>query len=336
MKTFLKIVLVLILAAAAVGGLIFAFSQMSKERAAESEGEKPITAESRVKRNAAGEVQLTLDKETQVRIELKVEPVVASRLSPEAKGYGQVLDPAPLVALVTDLAAAEVALAASQQEFTRLKTMIEQGNASTRALQTAEATAVRDQLQARSLREKLLLGWGKAIAEQKDLPAFVQSLAARQRVLVRIDVPAGEAVSALPAAARIVPVSSERALPAQTLGPAPNVALLTQGQGFLFLVDDPNPVFWPGQAVIGYLQLPGEAVTGVTIPRSAVVRHAGEAWIYVQTGAETFGRRKITLDHPLANGWFINGTVTATDRVVLNGAQTLLSEEQKSQIKLVD
>jgi len=73
--------LVILVAAGAIAGLIFAYGEMSKEK--ELEGEKPVFAPSRAKRGTNGEVVLTLDAETQKRIRLRVEPLVAASLPPE-------------------------------------------------------------------------------------------------------------------------------------------------------------------------------------------------------------------------------------------------------------
>jgi hypothetical protein len=89
-------------------------------------------------------------------------------------------------------------------------------------------------------------------------------------------------------------------------------------------------------ALEGYLQFQAEPLYGVTIPDSAVVRHAGEGWVYLQTGDDTFARRKISLDHPTEKGWFIQHGVAPKERVVVSGAQTLLSEEQKNQFRLLE
>ena len=70
--------------------------------------------------------------------------------------------------------------------------------------------------------------------------------------------------------------------------------------------------------------------------RCTSVRHAGQGWIYVQTSEDTFTRRRIALDHSTEKGWFVNGEVAANERVVVRGAQALLSEEQKYKIKLLD
>src|SRR6266567_3936178 len=103
-----RVFIVLILLVAA-GGLIFAFLRMSKERALEATGDKPVTAESRAKTSAGGETVVALDQETQTRIGLKLEPVATATFTPEAHGYGRVLDPAPLAALSAELAFAKAA-----------------------------------------------------------------------------------------------------------------------------------------------------------------------------------------------------------------------------------
>lgn len=125
-------------------------------------------------------------------------------------------------------------------------------------------------------------------------------------------------------------------MPAELLGPAPNVDPLFQGQGFFFLVKENSARLVPGAAVEGYVRFPGETLNGFNIPDSAVVRFAGQGWIYLQTGQETFARRKISLERPLEKGWFVAEGMAAPARVVVSGAQSLLSEEQKNQIKLLD
>ncbi len=92
----------------------------------------------------------------------------------------------------------------------------------------------------------------------------------------------------------------------------------------------------PGMAVRGYVPLAQKPLTGVTIPDSAVVRQAGQGWVYIQTGDDTFTRRKVSLDHPQEGGWFVADGLAGGDRVVISGAQELLSEEQKYQIKMLE
>jgi hypothetical protein len=218
-----------------------------------------------------------------------------------------------------------------------LKLLNQEKNASDRALQTAEATAQRDQILVQSVRTRLALAWGKNVAERADLAAFVQSLASSENALLRLDLPAGEVLTEYPSDARIVIASAEeKPAMAHLLGPAANADLEMQGQGFLFFVKARSPRLVPGTAVTGYLQMPQEPLKGFIIPDSAVVRENGHGWVYAQTGADTFTRRKISLDHPTENGWFVRDAVSANDRVVVSGAQALLSEEQKYQIRMLE
>jgi acyl dehydratase len=64
-----------------------------------------------------------------------------------------------------------------------------------------------------------------------------------------------------------------------------------------------------------------------------VVRQSGKAWVYVQTADDLFARREVVLEEPTAEGWFTR-SLAGGNRIVTIGAQTLLSEEFKSQIKV--
>jgi hypothetical protein len=200
-----------------------------------------------------------------------------------------------------------------------------------RALQVAEAAAKRDQVLIESLRTKVALGWSKAILERDDPPAFVRSLTTGERTLVRVDLPAGESLPSPLSSARLVSLGAGgHAVTPEFLGAATSVDVQTQGQGFLFLIAGQPPGFSPNAAVTGYLKVPGNPLNGATIPRDAVIRHQGKAWIYLQTGDNEFTRREISLDRPVENGWFVPSRITDKDRVVLSGAQMILSTELSS------
>ena len=64
---------------------------------------------------------------------------------------------------------------------------------------------------------------------------------------------------------------------------------------------------------------------------SALVRHEGEVFVYVQTSDELFLRQEIELDHPLSEGWFVDEGLKPGQKLVLTGAQQLLSEELKGE-----
>jgi hypothetical protein len=230
---------------------------------------------------------------------------------------------------MTELATAQAARVASSNELARLHLLVAQQNASERAVQTAEAAALRDQLAVQSAKDRLVLSWGRGIAEQTNLAAFVQPLTAQNAVLVRIALPVGEILSTPPVSARICTLSGKMA-PGLFLGTTSNVDPQTLGRGAIFLIQ-PNVLgLMTGEAVTGYLQMSGDPVAGVLIPSQAVVRTEGKDWIYtLNSAAEAFTRTEITLDQQTAGGWFATQGVSTNDSVVVTGAQILLSEELK-------
>ena len=332
-----KLILIVVLAGAAIAGLVFAYKEMSKERAAEAEGEQAVTAPSFAKRAADGSLVIALDAETQKRLDLKIASPAVTRLNREVEGYGRVLDPAPLAAVVAEIATARVTLEASTKELERLKRLAQDQNASTRAVESAEAAVIRDRIAADAAQSKLVSAWGKELAGQPDLPAFVTSLAALDVALVRVELPVGEVLKEMPLGARLATADANAdPIDAESVGLAAATDPTSQGQGFLFRVKNNRARLTPGMAVAGFLKLGGEPSSGVLVPRSAVVRWAAKAWVFVQTGNNTFTRREISLARPTASGWFVATGLSAADRLVVEGAQALLSEEQKSQIQLVE
>ncbi len=272
-----------------------------------------------------------LEKKHREYAGLKIAPLEAATLKPEVKAFGRVLDPAPLAASFAELASARVVMEGSMREFSRLKVLHEQDqNVSTRVLDAAETAAKRDQLLVQTAELKLVTAWGKPIVSQPDLPAFVHALATLEAVLVRVDVPLGDAVKAPPSAARIAALfAADSPADAQFLGPAVNADPQTQGQGFLFLLK--NATLAPASVVIAWLSEGGEEEKGVLVPRAALVRHQGEAFIYVQVSDELFERKEVALDHPTDKGWFIDEGLKPGQRIVVVGAQQLLSAEWKGQ-----
>jgi hypothetical protein len=62
----------------------------------------------------------------------------------------------------------------------------------------------------------------------------------------------------------------------------------------------------------------------------------GYAWVYEQTTPGRFVRRQVPTDSPLESGVFVSRGFSPRDQIVIRGAQTLLSEEFRSQIQPED
>lgn len=277
-----------------------------------------------------GTVELKAD--IQRTLHLMIEPLKAASAPREVPGFGRVLDPAPLAADVNELATARAASLASAQEWERLKLLQKQNTASVRALQAAEAAAARDRLLAQTVRDRIELSWGPALARRSDLAGLIRSLTSHQRVVVRVELPVGEGSAIQPQRARLTALTQEQSLvEAEFVGVAPATDPQLQGRGFLFLTRD-NPLnFTPGAAVSATLVLGGDALHGVFLPGSAIVRHDARTWVYVQKEPSSFARTPVTLGNSLPGGWLITQGLRESDRAVTQGAEVLLSEELKPQ-----
>jgi hypothetical protein len=81
--------------------------------------------------------------------------------------------------------------------------------------------------------------------------------------------------------------------------------------------------------------LPVEStVDGVVVPLAAMVWWQGRVWVYVRTGPSTFARRAIETDYPLPEDGYLDRSLTSDTEVVVQGAQMLLSEEFRAQIRV--
>ena len=278
----------------------------------------------KVKRGSEGGTIIALDADTQKRIGLAVTNLAATQWQPEVKGYGRVIDPATLAAAVADLEAARTAADVSSKEFDRLKSLADQNNVSAKSLEEAGAAATRDRLAFESARAKFATGWGRRLSE--NATEMLDSLATGGTTLFRIDLPSGE-ISSAPRGARILSVNDDAVFnDADFFDAGTGVDPQTQMQSFLF--KGGKSQLKPGAAVEGFISIEGEPASGVEIPAGAVLRHEGKAWIYLQTGEGEFSRREIS-DFSSSGGWFVRG-LSATNRVVITGAQTILSAELSS------
>lgn len=121
---------------------------------------------------------------------------------------------------------------------------------------------------------------------------------------------------------------------AQPVGEASKNDPLTNGQTLLYrMTPSGSQRYRPGTAVTAFIPVSAMKLTGVAIPRSAVLRYGAKTWVYIKTDDDHFERRDVPLHTPTTEGWFAIGSVTADEAVVVSGAQLLLSEELKAEIE---
>ncbi|MDL2336869.1 MAG: hypothetical protein QFE16_03420 [Pseudomonadota bacterium] len=304
-----------------------------------------------------------------------------------------VLDPQPLAELRTRLRAAQQEAAASHAtavasrlEQARIQALFDDDrSASQRALEAANAQALTDaarertaQSQSNALRDGARAAWGAVVASWFDAPdgAVLQRVLSGREVLLRAVLRADDIDSAPTRLQATLPGRREP-VTAQALGAIsssvatasanPGAEAIAGGRHLLFKA--PGAGLAPGMRLTARLHRDGAdaARAGGLVPASAVIWHAGQAWIYVREAGgdanetddkateaqsvdvedlkparaastpdavriDRFQRRAIPNAMRLGDQWFVPGIET-DDPVVVRGAQLLLSEELKSQIK---
>lgn len=267
---------------------------------------------------------LMIDAETQERIGLKMSSPLAAQWQPQLRATGRVADPLVFTAAAADYETARAATVVSGSELERTQKLVEQSNASARALETAQAAAARDALTFSAARAKFTADWGVRLAAQTKLMAFAEKLQTDDTSLIKLSLPVGTFPKPLPAFATVYFFNEETSSIAAEFAANLGIDSATQVQTLLFSVNKKLP---PSAAVTGLLKTSGETVSGTVVPLSAVLRHEGKGWIYVQTETNRFVRTEILLDRLMENGWFVSENVSATNRVVVTGAQAILSME---------
>jgi hypothetical protein len=126
--------------------------------------------------------------------------------------------------------------------------------------------------------------------------------------------------------------AEDKPITARVLGSIAATDVITSGRAFLLALIDESSVIRPGLPVTAFLEMPGETAVGVLVPRSALLRYAGSAWVYRKSGGQQFERVALTDFQPGEKGWFTR-SLTEKDEIVTTGAASLLSEELKSQIE---
>ena len=281
-----------------------------------------------------------LEKAKWKALGLEMAEPLKAELKPQRVAFGRVLDPTPIVTLDGELAAADAALRASRAEYERTQALLKSGEGMSRKVgETAEAQFRSDEIKADGLRRRALLEWGGTFPAPDAVRrrTFVEQLVAGESALVRVDLLPGDALAEQPTGARLSVLGREdQPIETATIAPAADADPKTQAQGFILRVDQPPFALRPGMALTAWLELPQKPRTGFAVPRSAVLRHDGRAWVYVQEEEEKFVRKAVKLETPLdgEKGWFVSaedGGVRGDDLLVVTGAQALLSEELKAQ-----
>ena len=334
MKKVFQVLLIAVVVVAAVGGLLFAYLEMRNERDREASAEAPVVAPSRVERDANGGPVLKLDEATEKLLGLQTAIADPGSVNNELTAPSRLLDGAGLATQLNDWRSAQSALTAARADAERKKKLFQNGNnATASAVEQAEALVKQQELLVETTRDRIAATWGSAVAARDDLADFARRLLARELALVRVDLLASDKLATARRAVRLVRLDGEAISTAILLGAAPATDSAVAGQSLLCLVQTNTVSLVPGSMLMARIDT-GATERGTVLPRTAVVRHAGFGWAYVQTAPHVFSRRMVSLEHPHPDGWLVSGDWTHP--VLITGAQSLLSEELKGSIQMKD
>ena len=242
---------------------------------------------------------------------------------------------------------ARAALVNSQQEYKRMHQLNQDNrNVSDQVVLAKEAAYKADQakltaaeLEAKNLQDTIRQNWGSklaGLATDDSGNSVMQGLLKHQSMLVLVAYPVeakspNNLIQILPLGADVAPI------PANLLAEAPITDTTAQGVTYYYVA--PAAQLRADMKVNVMLPQKNDSANqrGWVVPTSAVVWYGGKAWIYKKIQADRFKRLPISTDSPVSNGWYVESNdldqISAEDDIVISGAQLLLSEEFKYQIK---
>jgi hypothetical protein len=344
MKSIISTVVVFLIIFAIAGGLIWGFIEGRAGEAAEAESEAPVRAPSQVK-SEEGHLVLSFDASTQKANGISATALTPTKQQIENQATGVVVQLQPLLDLkasfntpATDLLRARANARASQAEYERLRQLNQDGkNASDKAVEAARAIAETDAALVQNAQQAItvlkgsaLLHWGPVLAGWlEDTTPRMDALLMQRRFLLQVTATTAIRFSAPKHA--IVQFADGSHAEAVFVSVLPQLDPRLQVPSLLYELAA-HPGLVPGMNLNVFLAS-GPLETGVIIPFDAVVWSQGTAWCYVEELPGKFARTAVQTSNPVASGWFVTNGINPNAHVVTSGAQTLLSEEFRSQIQ---
>ncbi|HEY6922068.1 MAG TPA: hypothetical protein VI653_01275 [Steroidobacteraceae bacterium] len=260
----------------------------------------------------------------------------AITFTPSAEGFGVVLGHDSIAQIAADIETARAAARQSQAALVRAKQLANgPGALGVDALENATRQTSADQATLTLAQRKLTATLGLKFPRQgADIDeAVLTSLANGTFKLARITFPPGAIRGATPRELRLLPLEPS------SDDPANEASLWTANTVW----EGPQDPTIPGRSLFALLRTPdipegirlqglpasghGE-IRGVLIPSSAVVVSEGQYWCYLRKRSDSFTRVPISIDRPLAQGYFVPADRVAPGTEIVTAAAGLLLARQ--------
>jgi hypothetical protein len=301
--------------------------------------------------NDTGQSVIELKTEAQKLSGIKTLTLRPASHHAEFTAYGKAINIQPLLALrnryllaLTERSSAKARFKQAEQNINRQQDLYRDGVSSKRNLQEQQAQwqSFKAQVdatdfQGKAIIDEALLNWGKELTDwamSSDSDKLGAFLSGRQ-TLLQITLPANKH---LPDTIQTIYIevsgNRSKAHKAELISVAAQTESVAQGESYYFQTGDKNII--TGMNVTAWIPEQNVQMTGVIIPKSALIWYMDQAFVYLKTAEETFSRRALDHYSATADGYFIPDAIKPGEQIVTKGAQMLLSEELRGQIPSED
>ena len=229
------------------------------------------------------------------------------------------------------------------QNARRMQNLYQQGITAERHLQAQQAQLQAEQaqldasnIQTQTIVDEALLGWGRTLTDwalSNDAKALSGFLSGKQALLL-ITIPVGRLLPAQPHNIYVDSAGDRNSAQTATfISAAPQQDNTTQGDFYFFQTSGAR--IKPGMRLTAWLP-EQQQQSGVIIPKSALLWHMNQTFVYLKTDINTFVRQPLTDYSDTSGGYFVSTGLLPGQLIVTRGAQLLLSEEIRGQISSDD
>jgi hypothetical protein len=312
----------------------------------DDDAEKPIKVAPRVS-TVDGLPTITLDEAALDRNDITTVTLTRRPAPILLRAYGSVLDLQSLTDLANRYATAKADRETQQAKSDFSKSTLTRARAlysetpraiSQTQLETAEESYRIDQAgldaanaHLATLAHTAVQAWGDVLGKAVTGPsAQLLGLIERREVLVQVTLRADQTAGTAPAKAFVQRDGGGRVIPVIYVSHAASTDPHIQGQSFFYTADAASGLL-PGMNVMAFVAT-GDTIARTHIPAAAIVWMQGRAWAYFRNSPKTLVRREIATDAPAPDGGYFVTDIADGSKVVVRGAQMLLSEEFRAQI----
>lgn len=283
----------------------------------------------------AGEVQevdngVLLTPEQIADLGITTTPARAATYRQAVMGYGSVVALDAVAQADADIEAAAAAAQQSKAAAERARSLAtgEEAAVSREVVEAAQSKAAADAVALALAERKFQSVFGldapwRTAAERR---AVVAQLASGQAVLARISFPLGALGDVRPDELAVTRLgSATQSWTCSAIWDAPADPTLP-GSGFYCLLEMSNLA--QNERLTGTVHI-GESVSGVLIPRNAILVGENAMWVYVEQEPGHFVRVAVDPDKPDGDGFFLGAEVgiAADDSIVVGAAGLLMARE---------